>query len=156
MRKSIIILVSCTVVLLASYCGYRGYKIWKREHMLSLAKQFMSKSDTRNSLLCLQQVMRTDPRCVEGARMMAQLMEGARSQGALIWQSRVVEVNPRSLDDRLALAQIAISFGDYVTATNALEEVDANGRNTPAYHNIAGMVAAAGNHTIEAAAHFQE
>jgi cytochrome c-type biogenesis protein CcmH/NrfG len=156
MRKSIIILASCTVMLLAAYCGYRGYKVWKRDHMLSLAKQFMAKSDARNTLLCLRQVISADPGCVEGARMMAQVMEAARSPSALIWRSRAVELNPRSLDDRLALAQTALLSGNYTSATNALEGVDATGRATAAYQIVAGTVAVVGKHLAEAATHFQE
>jgi Flp pilus assembly protein TadD len=156
MRKTVIVLVCCTATLLTAYTGYRGYKVWKRDHMMSLARQFAAKSDARNTLLSLQQVLRSDPRNIEGARMMAQLMEAARSPSALLWRSRVVELNPHSLDDRLALAQTALIFGDYASATNALEGVEAAGRKTATYHNIAGAVASTANLRAEAEAHFLE
>jgi Flp pilus assembly protein TadD len=87
---------------------------------------------------------------------MAELSEAGRSPGALLWRSRVVELNPRSLDDRLALAQSAMMFRDYALATNALEGVDAAGKKTAAYHNIAGAVAAAANQFAQAEVHFLE
>jgi len=68
----------------------------------------------------------------------------------------VVELNPRSLDDRLALAQTAMMFHDYMVATNALEGVDQAGRKTAAYHNIVGAVAAAANQSADAEAQFLE
>ena len=138
MRKLIIIFLCCTVVLLAGYAGYRGYKVWKQNRMMNLAHTFAAKGDDRNVLLCVQQVLRSNPQNVEACRLMAQISEAGRSPVALLWRSRVVELNPRSMDDRLALAQSAMMFRDYMVATNALEGVDAAGKKTAAYHNVAG------------------
>src|SRR5450756_2434439 len=156
MRKLIIIFLCCTVALLAGYAGYRGYKVWKQNRMMTLAHTFAAKGDGRNVLLCVQQVLRSNPQHLEASRMMAALLEAGRSPGALLWRSRVVELNPKSLDDRLALAQSAMMFRDYMVATNALEGVDQAGRKTAAYHNVAGVVAAAANQRAEAETHFLE
>ena len=156
MRKLIIIFLCCTVALLAGYAGYRGYKVWKQNRMMNLARAFAAKGDGRNVLLSVQQVLRSNPQNLEASRMMAALLEAGRSPGALLWRSHVVELNPKSLDDRLALAQSAMLFRDYMVATNALEGVDQAGRKTAAYHNVAGVVAAAANQRAEAEAHFLE
>jgi predicted Zn-dependent protease len=156
MRKIFIIVLCCVAVLLAGYAGYRGYQVSKRSHLISLARQFMAKSDARNALLSVQQVLRSDPQNLEATRMMAQLTEAARSPSALLWRSRVVELNPLSLDDRLALATTAMVMRDYATATNALDGVAPAERNTVAYHNVAGAVAAAVNQTAQAESHFLE
>ena len=156
MRKLIIIFLCCTVALLTGYAGYRGYKVWKQNRMMNLAHAFAAKGDGRNVLLCVQQVLRSNPRNLEASRMMAALLEAGRSPGALVWRSQVVELNPKSLEDRLALAQSAMMFRDYMVATNALEGVDQAGRKTAAYHNVAGAVAAAANQRAEAEAHFFE
>ncbi|MGA2801080.1 MAG: hypothetical protein ABSE97_01705 [Verrucomicrobiota bacterium] len=156
MRKLIILFLCCTVALLAGYAGYRGYKVWKQNRIMSLARTFAAKGDGRNVLLCVQQVLRSNPQNLEASRMMAALLEAGRSPSALLWRSRVVELNPRSLDDRLALAQTAMMFHDYMVATNALEGVDQAGRKTAAYHNIVGAVAAAANQSADAEAQFLE
>jgi Flp pilus assembly protein TadD len=156
MRKLILILLGCTAVLLAGYAGYRGYKVWKQNHMMALAHEFIAKSDGKNALLCVQQVLASNPRNLEASRLMAQMLEAARSQGALLWRSRIVEMNPKSLEDRLALAQTALALQDYAIATNALGGVNAAGRKTAGYHNIAGAVAAAANQTAQAETHFLE
>ncbi len=156
MRKIVIILLCLTAVLLAGYASHRGYRVWKQHHMMTLARGFIAKSDGRSALLSLQQVLRSNPRHLEATRLMADLTEAARSPSALLWRNRAVELNPRSADDRLALARTALTFRDYATATNALEGVGEAGRKTAAYHNTAGAVAAAANHFSEAGLHFSE
>jgi predicted Zn-dependent protease len=156
MRKTFIIILCLIAVLLTGYVGYRSYKVWKCSHLMSLAHQFLAKSDERNALLCVQQVLRSEPRNLDATRVMAQLTEAARSPSALLWWSRVVELNPHSLEDRLALAQTAMRMRDYATATNALGGVDQADKSTVAYHNIAGAVAAAANQTALAESQFLE
>jgi predicted Zn-dependent protease len=156
MRKTFIILLCSIAVLLAGYVGYRSYKVWKCNHLMGLAHQFLARADGRNALLCAQQVLRSDPRNLAAARMMGQLSEAARSPSALLWWTRVVELNPCSLDDRLALAQAALLMRDYAAATNALAGVDAAGQSTVAYHTMAGKVAAAANQPARAEAEFGE
>ena len=75
---------------------------------MGLAHEFLAKADGRNALLCVQQVLRTDPHNLDATRMMAQLTEAVGSPSALLWWERVVELNPHSLNDRLALAQTAM------------------------------------------------
>lgn len=156
MRKISIIVLCCVAVLLAGYAGYRGYKVSKRNHLVGLAREFMAKSDTRNVLLCVQQVLRSDPQNLDATRLMADLAEMTRSPGALLLRSRVVELNPLSLDDRLALAKTAMVMRDFATATNALEGVKSSDRNSVSYHNIAGTVAAAVSQSAQAESHFVE
>jgi len=156
MRKIFIIILCCIAVLLAGYAGYRSYTIWKCSHLMGLARQFAAKNDERNAALCVQQVLRSDPRNVDATRLMAEFAQASRSPGALLWWSRVVELNPHSLDDRLALAQTAMLLHDYAVATNALAGVAAADQNTVAYHNVAGAIAGAANLPAQAEAHFVE
>jgi hypothetical protein len=144
MRKTLIILLCCTATLLATYAGYRGYRVWKQGHLVSMAKDFLGKSDVQNAMLCLRRALQSNPRNVEACRLVAQILERNRSsQAALVWRSRVVECKPDSTEDRLALAHLALTMGDYMTSTNALEGVSAAGRKTLGFQNLAGTVAAA-------------
>lgn len=156
MRKVIILLSCVTAVLLAGYGSYRGYKVWKERHFLAMARNFLAKSDGRNAALSLQQALAANPKDTEAYRLMAQLAEAGGSQSALLYRSRVVELNPKSAEDRLALAQTALIFREYAVATNALEGVSDEARKTAAYHNVSGAVAAATSRIAEAEAHFQE
>ncbi|MGH7971010.1 MAG: hypothetical protein ACREIC_19995 [Limisphaerales bacterium] len=156
MRKALVILTCCTAVLLTGYVGYRGYKVWKQQHLMAMTKAFLAKSDERNAVLCLEQVLGSNPHNVEAARTMGNLAAAAHSPSALLWRSRVVELNPRSLNDRLALAQTAMGFNDVGAATNALEGVDEASRKTAQYQNVAGAVDVAAGRFPEAEAHFSE
>ena len=158
-QKILLISLVLVIVLLGGgYAGYRGYKSVRQARLVKQAKEYLTKSDPepRKALLCLQRALRYNNRDVEACRMMAQLAEAGRSPAALVWRSRVVELSPDSTDDRLALAQTAMAARDYVSATNALEGVNAAGKKTAAFHNIAGAVAAAANQGAQAEAHFLE
>jgi len=144
--KTVILLVVLVLAISGGgYAGYRGYKSARQAKLIKQTRKYLAKSDPRRALLFLQRALRYNPRDTEACRLMAELTETGRSPAALVWRSRVVELNPRSLDDRLALARTALAFRDYASATNALEGVDQAGKKTASYHNIAGTVAAAAN-----------
>ncbi len=156
MRKIIIAIACCIVLLLLGYAGYRGYKVWKEDHLMTMAKDFAGKSDIRNEVLSLQQALAVNPRNVEACRMMAGLTEAGRSPTALTWRQRVVDLNPQSTEDRLALAQTAMLFKDYNTATNTLNGLDEAAKKTAAYHNLAGVLAVSLGQPADAEMHFSE
>jgi tetratricopeptide (TPR) repeat protein len=156
MRKIIIILVCCTILLLLGYCGYRAYGLWKQGHWMTLARQYAEKKDSQNELLCLKQALQSNPRNVEACRMIANLASAAGSPSALTWREKVVELDPGSLNDRLALAQAAMLASDYNTASNALAGVNPADKKTANYLDVAGELATAGNNPAEAEADFAE
>ena len=154
MRKVFVVFLCTVAVLLAGYAGYRGYEVWKSSHLINLAHEFLAKSDRRNAVLSVQEVLRSDPRNLEATRLMAELAEASHSSSALRWRRRVVELNPLSLNDRLALATTAMQMHDYSIASNALDGVGQDDKNTVAFHNIAGAVAAASGHAQQAESEF--
>lgn len=156
MRKLIIIIICSTALLLTGYAGYRGYKVWKQRHMMTLAREYLSKSDQRNAMLCLTQVLKTNPRNLEASRMMAEFCEAAHSPNAVVWRSRVLDMNPHSLQDRLALVNAALTARDAATASNTLAGVEAEDRKTPEFHRMAGAFAVATGNVKEAELHFTE
>jgi len=124
--------------------------------MISLARGFIAKKDGRNAMLSLNEALRSNPRNVEATRLMAELTEAAGLPASLIWRGRVVELNPGSTDDRLALARAAIGAHDLISATNALAGVSETGKSTVGFHNLAGGLAAMMGRQEEAQAHFLE
>jgi predicted Zn-dependent protease len=159
LKAKTVVLLACALTLLllgGGYLGYRGYKTARQHRLIAQARTFIAKGDQRKALLSLQRALGYNSKDVEACRMMAELAEANRSPGALIWRTKVVDLKPHSLDDRLALVQSALLIRDYTSATNALEGVDAAGRKTAAYHNVAGTVASTINNLSEAETHFLE
>lgn len=156
MRKTTILISSCIVTLLLGYTGYRGYQVWKQNHWLTLAKNFAAKSDIRNEMLSLQQVLRANPHNLEACRLAANLADAIHSPAALIFRQRVVELDPNSSADRLALVQTAMYSDDYSVATNTLADMDESSKKTADYHNLAGLVALGLGQISEAEMHFSE
>jgi len=156
MRKTIIILICCTIVLLLGYSGYRAYELWKQNHWMTLAKKYEAVGDSQNEILCLEQAVHYNPRNADACRMLANLAEAAGSKTALVLRKKVVELDPGSLDDRVALAHTALIFQDEATVASALDGVDAAGKKTAAYLNVAGEYAMTLNHVDEARADFAE
>ncbi|MBE0542914.1 MAG: hypothetical protein IH623_16325 [Verrucomicrobia bacterium] len=149
-------LVALVLLTGGGYLGWRAYKSARQTRLVQQARDYLEQSEPRKALLSLQRALRHNNRDVEACRLMAQLAESGRSPAALIWRSKVVELDPGSLEDRLALVQTAMAFRDLATATNALAGIDEAGRQSAAYHNIAGTVAATANQPLQAQAHFLE
>jgi hypothetical protein len=149
-----ILLILCCLGVSGGYVAYHGYKSARQIRLVKQARFYLARSNERKALLCLQRALRYNPKDIQACRLMAELTERLHSPGALIWRSRVLELNPRSAEDRLALAKTALVFRDYAASTNALEGIDAAARRTAAYHNVAGAVATALNHLEAAEVHF--
>ena len=156
MRKLIITVASCIALLLLGYVGFRGYRVWKQGHLMTMAKAFSAKSDINNEVICLRQVLLLNPRNLDACRMMAGLTEAVRSPAALIWRQRILELVPNSVDDRLALAKTGILFRDFATATNALAGLEGTEQNNADYQNLAGVVAITLGQAAAADRHFSE
>lgn len=156
-KKVLLLLAILGIVLLgAAYGAYKGYRIVREVRLVKQAKGFMEKSEPRKALLCLQGALRYNPNNLEAVRLMADLLEQGRSPAALLYRSRVVELNPNSLDDRLSLVQAAMASRDFTMVTNTLAGVNEAGKKTAAYHKVAGSVAAAMGNVPEAESHFRE
>lgn len=156
MKKLFIILLSLCLVFVTGFASYRGYKIWKQNHLVKLARDFVAKSDGANAVLCLRQALQSNPNNLEACRMMADFSELARSPQAVLWRSRVVELQPNSLTNRLALARAAVASGDAALAQKALDGVAEPNRKTAIYQKMAAAVAVSAGRFSEAETHFSE
>ena len=155
-KTLLLMLVLGLLLVGGGYFGYREYLSVREAHLVKQAQNYLKKSDVKKGLLFLQRALQSNPRNVEACRLMAEVSEAGRSPGALVWRSRVVELNPRSMDDRLLLVQSALIFRDYALATNTLAGVDAAGKKTAVYHNLAGEVASTVGQFAQAEADFLE
>src|SRR5215831_174793 len=100
MRKLYLIVLSATLILLVGYIGLLSYWKAKETRLMAMARQFAAQSDTRNAILSLTEVLRLNPNNLEATRMMTTLAEAARQPNALLWRSRLVELDPHSVAER--------------------------------------------------------
>jgi Flp pilus assembly protein TadD len=156
--KKILLIVSILslVMLGGAYAGYHKYVAVRQARLLKQARRYIARADTARAQLCLRNALYHNPKDLEACRLMAQVAEATSSPKAVLWRSKVMELNPHSLEDRLALAQIAVVMHDYAAAAKALEGVDATGRETASFHNLAAALALELHHPAEAETHFLE
>ncbi len=156
MKKQRFWIPSVVVFLGIAFLGYYGYVSTRQARLLKQARGYLARSNTKTALVCLHRALGYNPKDVEACRLMAELTEKASSPAAILWRSRVVELTPKSTSDRILLSQTALTFGDYLIATNALEGVSKAGKSTAAYQNAAGSIALGTRNFVDAEAHFSE
>jgi hypothetical protein len=142
-RKLLIGFVILCVVLGGAYGARKAYRSVRQTRLLKQARTYLAKDEPRKAFLSVQGVLRANPKNVDACRLMADMLEQGRSPAALMWRNKVVEYNPKSTEDRLALVQTALVFRDRATATNALEGVDSAGKKhrrvpKPGRYNLSG------------------
>ena len=71
---------------------------------------------------------------------MAEVSEREGSVAAVEWRQKVVEENPNSVADAVALAKTAIKFGALDKAQAALERIGPKAESNPQYHEALGQV----------------
>lgn len=154
MRKLFIALLVVCLLITAGFAAYRGYGIWRQDHGLKLAREFIAKSDYNNAVLSLRSVLRANPSNLDAVRMMGDFAEVLRNPIAMHWRRQLVELEPGSLTNRLLLARLAMSSGDLEEAAKALDGVADKDRDNAQYHKAAGAVAIATGHFVDAELHF--
>jgi len=95
----------------------------------------------RDASLAARSILEMKPSSARAARIMAQLAERGGERSALDWRRKVVQLDPHSVDDALALVRCAVQFSDIPTAELTLVAVDENSRNTASYHEASALVA---------------
>jgi cytochrome c-type biogenesis protein CcmH/NrfG len=109
--------------------------------LVNEAEDFISKSDTTNAILCLQQALQSNPSNIKACQLFATMAERAGSRNAIYWRRRVVELEPKVMQYRVDWAKTALVMRDLATAKQALLSVDGAGRNSADYYKALGSLA---------------
>ena len=156
MKKLSLIIVSLCLVFVVGFAGYRGYCIWSQKKLLRMTHEFIKAGDVSNAMLSLRNLLEINPHNVDGCRYMADFAELAHSPQAIEWRQRVVDVEPNSISNRLALIQTAIAFSDMKTAQKAFDAVPAADKKSAVCQQLAGVLDLTSQHLDLAEAHFRE
>ena len=156
MRKLIYFILAISCLAGGGVGARASYRIWKRRHLVQQADYFLSKADTTNAILCLQQALQSNPSDVKVCQLFANMAEKAGSRNAVYWRRKVVELEPKIMQYRIEWAKTALVMGDFVTAKEALLSVDENARKNADYYKTLGALAWGLNHYAEAETNFAE
>jgi len=150
MKKTIVILVALFVVGIGLFGGRRGYRAWKTSRAMTNARLSAAKPNFDETMLWLRKALAADGNNADAIRAMGELSETMRSPSALVWRKRLVEVEPDSITNRLALARVALQFRELPTAKLALDGIAASGDKSVAYLNALAEYARATGAFVEA------
>src|SRR5271168_2667399 len=155
MRKIFVIGLGCMFLLLVGWVAYLSYSKSKESRLMAMSRTFISQGDMQNARISLSEVLHIDPRNVEATRLMAELADGNPQTSELPWRKRVVELDPGSAKDLIALSMSALKAGDLGLATNSLAQVAAADQKTAEYQNSLGVIAIKEHQPLLAEASFQ-
>jgi hypothetical protein len=123
--------------------GHDLYARWQERRLVRRALVAMQRGDDATASLAARTVLQIKPSSAPAARVMAQLAEKTGNRAALDWRHKVVEAEPHSVEDALALARCALQFNEPRVAEQALSGIDEQGRQRADYHAAAGALAQA-------------
>ena len=118
------------------------------------AAGFLAGGDTRTASLTARRAFQLNPENADAARMLAAIGERARDGTELDWRRKVVELQPDSVEDALALVRCALRANDLSTAEKTLQGIGDAARQTPGYHAALGRLAEIRNKKAEAEIHW--
>lgn len=133
----------CALAILIALCwgGFRFYRHWQEGHLVGLAAASMSSGDLKNASLSARRALQLNPSNTEAMRIAAQISEKTGDRTALDWRRKIMESNPRSLDDALALVRCAIWLSDFGIAEKTLKGVEDFARQAPEFFAASARLA---------------
>ncbi len=134
--------------------GLQIFNNWQEHHLVRRAAAYLSGGETRSAFLNAKRAYETNNRSVEAARLLAEIAEQTGDGSELGWRSRVVELQPASIDDGLALVRTALRTNDLALADQTLRKMEGTAEQVAAYHAARGRLADMRQQQAEAEAHW--
>ena len=144
-------------LLLLALLGWGGLHLfhkWQERHLVRRAAGYLSGGDTKIASLNARRALQLNPESTEAVRMLAEIAGKAGDGSELTWRRRVVELQPGSVDDALALVRCALRANDLGTAQKTLNDIGDAAQQNPAYHAALGRLAEMRNTPAEAESHW--
>ena len=142
------------LVVLVGWGGLHVFHKWQERHLIRRAAGYLSGGDTKIASLNARRALQLNPDSAEAVRMLAEIAEKAGDGSELNWRRRVLELQPGSIDDALALVRAALRANDLGTAQKTLSDMRDTAQQNPAYHAALGRVAEMRNTPAEAESHW--
>ena len=155
-----LVLIGLAAVLVL---GASGVVVWRRvitpirqHRMIERGRTLIEAKDLKQAELAVGRALQLNPNDPVATRLMLQLAETAGSKNSLYWYKRLTFLEPEVVENHLAWARAALKFNEVSSAEQALQGVSEAGRQTAAYHDLAGQIAQASNQLASAEAHFTD
>ena len=144
--------IPCAIILFVfiAWGGWQTYQRWEERHLVRRAAAYLSGGDVKSASLSARRALQINSSSARAMRIMAQIAEHARDRATLDWRRKVVEVEPHSTQDDLALAECALEFGEINAAEKTLARIDNGGKQTAGFHATAARLAKARQDPAEA------
>jgi Flp pilus assembly protein TadD len=136
--------------------GLHVFHKWQERHLIRRAAGYLAGGDTRTASLTARRAFQLNSDNADAARMLAQIAERAADGSELDWRRKVIELQPESVDDALALVRAALRANDVPTAEKTLQALGEHARHTPAYHAALGRIAEIRNDKSESERHWSK
>jgi Flp pilus assembly protein TadD len=155
-KLSLGILCGILLLILFGWGGCRAYRTWEERQQVRHATAFLNAGKSNSAVLSARRALQLNPNSTAAMRIMAQLAERTRERVALDWRRKIVELEPDSTADAIALSNCALQFGDIRTAEKSLLSIVESARQTAEFHAAAGRLAKARKNPAEAKAEFDQ
>lgn len=146
-----IILVA--VVGLLFLAGWYGFRVVRKQRAMATAREYADKKEFLQAALAARRALQISPSDLGANRLMAEMAEAVNTKEAVTWRKTIAEMQPGVAQNYLDWADTAIRFRDPVSAREALSKVDANGKNTALYHDMAARLAVLSGQTADVYSH---
>jgi tetratricopeptide (TPR) repeat protein len=127
-----LIVAAVLLVGIGSFFAYYAYCNWQAERAVRQAKLSIERNNLHDGLLSLQAALRYRPDHLEAHRTIASLLEASRSTEALAHRRRLMDLQPRLLEPKLAYASSALLFDKPKEAAKVLDGIKGSRRKTSA------------------------
>jgi hypothetical protein len=133
-------LAALIIFILLCWGGARFYRQWEERHLVRRSAAFLSGGDFKTASLTARRALQMNDRNVEAMRLVAEIAEKSGDRTALEWRRKILETNPASVDDALALVRCALWFNDLATAQKTLNSMDETAKQKPEFHAASGRL----------------
>jgi Flp pilus assembly protein TadD len=128
--------MTVTIVLLASagsFLAYHAYWNSLADRAVMQAKLSFTNERVQESIISLKAALSHCPKHLEAHRAAASLLEASRSSEALVHRRKLMDLQPRFLQPKLAYARSALLFDKPQEAARVLDGIKGLNRRTPEF-----------------------
>jgi tetratricopeptide (TPR) repeat protein len=125
-----LIVVAVLLASAGSFFAYFAYCNWQADRAVRQAKSSFASQKLQEGILRLQAALRRCPNHLEARRTVASLLEASRSAEALVHRRKLMDLQPRLLEPKLAYARAALLFDKPQEAAKVLDGIKGLNRRT--------------------------